>query len=56
MAAVTAEPATAMTVWERWYAGYEARSDEERRSYREYDAAIDRLARLRDAGARRERS
>jgi hypothetical protein len=44
-----AEPATGLTVWERWRTGYEARSDEERQRYREYDAAIDRLARLRDA-------
>jgi hypothetical protein len=27
---------TAMTTWERWKAGLEARSDEERRRYAEY--------------------
>ena len=48
MSTATAEPATGLTVWERWRTGYEARTDEERQRYREYDAAIDRLARLRD--------
>ena len=43
------EPATGMTAWERWYAGYIARNDEERRHYRELDAALDRLTRMREA-------
>lgn len=47
--ATAAEPQTGMTTWERWYAGYEARNPEETALYREHDAAVDRIARRRDA-------
>jgi hypothetical protein len=57
MTATVAEPQTGLTTWERWRAGYEARSDEERRHYREYDVVADRLTRPRDtAEAGRSRS
>lgn len=47
-----------MTVWERWKAGYAARNDEERRHYRELDAALTRINHMRvcPAEAGRERS